>query len=113
MKNGQSTLEYVVLVGFLAAAISVMLIYISRGFQGKLREQADSLGEQYSLGKMQTGPGGLTKTWDFYKNQYNYSETKSADEKTSTTTYIRDTAANTKITGSENVVRHLNEEPVR
>ena len=106
MKNGQSTLEYVVLVGFLAAAISIMLIYINRGFQGKLREQSDSLGEQYSFGGMQ---GGLTKTWTFNKNKYILTES-GKDKKTST--YIRETAADTTITGNENVTRYLKDEPV-
>jgi len=54
IKQGQTTLEYVYLIGIAAAAIIVMLVYVSRGFQGRLRVQADSLGEQYSPKNMRT-----------------------------------------------------------
>ena len=54
MRQGQTTLEYVYLVGIVAVALIVMLVYISRGFQGNLRGQADQLGEQYSPRNMTT-----------------------------------------------------------
>jgi len=53
-KQGQSTLEYVILLGFVAAAIIAAAIYISRGFQGRMREQADEMGDQYSFQGMDT-----------------------------------------------------------
>lgn len=46
--RGQSTLEYVILLGFVVAALIAMGIYMKRGFQGKLRESTDQVGEQYS-----------------------------------------------------------------
>lgn len=46
-RKGQSTLEYVVLIGFVVAALIAMGIYMKRGFQGKLRESTDQVGEQY------------------------------------------------------------------
>ncbi len=46
--RGQSTLEYVILIGFVVAALIAMGIYMKRGVQGKLRESTDQIGEQYS-----------------------------------------------------------------
>lgn len=46
--RGQSTLEYVILVGFVVAALIAMGVYMKRGFQGKLRESTDQVGQQYS-----------------------------------------------------------------
>lgn len=46
--RGQSTLEYVILLGFVVAALIAMGVYMKRGFQGKLRESSDQVGEQYS-----------------------------------------------------------------
>jgi uncharacterized protein (UPF0333 family) len=45
--RGQSTLEYVILLGFVVAALIAMGVYMKRGFQGKLRESTDQVGEQY------------------------------------------------------------------
>ncbi|MEK7308299.1 MAG: hypothetical protein AAB089_04440 [Nitrospirota bacterium] len=50
MRRAQTTLEYVFLIGIVAAALIAILAYVSRGFQGKLRNQADEMGEQYSPG---------------------------------------------------------------
>jgi len=44
MRRGQSTLEYILLVGIAAVGLIVMLVYVSRGHQGSLRSQADQLG---------------------------------------------------------------------
>jgi Flp pilus assembly pilin Flp len=46
--RGQSTLEYVILIGFVVAALIAMGVYMKRGVQGKLRESTDQIGEQYS-----------------------------------------------------------------
>jgi Flp pilus assembly pilin Flp len=54
MRQAQTTLEYVYLVGIVAVALIVMLVYVSRGFQGNLRIQADQMGEQYSPKNMRT-----------------------------------------------------------
>lgn len=51
MKKGQSTLDYVLLVGIFAAALIAMLVYISRGLQGNLRENSQRLSiDQYDPG---------------------------------------------------------------
>ncbi len=47
-RRGQSTLEYVILTGFVVAALIAMGVYMKRGFQGKLRESTDQVGGQYS-----------------------------------------------------------------
>lgn len=45
--KGQSTLEYVILLGFIVAALIAMGVYMKRATQGKLRESTDQVGEQY------------------------------------------------------------------
>ena len=46
--KGQSTLEYVILLGFVVAALIAMGVYMKRGMQGRLRESTDQVGSQYS-----------------------------------------------------------------
>jgi hypothetical protein len=48
--KGQSTLEYVILLGFVVAALIAMGIYMKRGSQGQLRRATDQVGEQYEAG---------------------------------------------------------------
>ena len=47
-KKAQSTLEYAILIGVLVAALIAMQVYLKRGYQGKLREGADQMCEQFS-----------------------------------------------------------------
>ncbi|MFA5311068.1 MAG: hypothetical protein WC355_02010 [Candidatus Omnitrophota bacterium] len=64
-KRGQSTLEYVILIGFVVAALIAMGVYMKRGMQGRLRESTDQIGEQYSAGNTEaeyTVTTGLTQT---------------------------------------------------
>ena len=44
---GQSTFEYAAVVAIVAAALLSMAIYVKRAISGRLRESADSVGEQY------------------------------------------------------------------
>ena len=48
--RGQTTLEVVILIGFVAAALIAMGINMKRGIQGRLRDSTDQVGEQYSAG---------------------------------------------------------------
>lgn len=48
MRKAQSILEYTMVIACLAAALIAMQIYIKRSIQGKLRDAADEIGEQYS-----------------------------------------------------------------
>lgn len=48
MRNrAQSTLEYVVMIAVIAAALFAMQIYIKRGMQGRMRESADNIGQGF------------------------------------------------------------------
>ena len=58
--RGQSTLEYVILIGFVVAALIAMGVYMKRGMQGRLRESTDQVGQQYSAGN--TTSEYVTKT---------------------------------------------------
>jgi len=45
---GQSTLEYAVLIVIIALALLGTQSYIKRGLQGRLRQSADDMGDQFS-----------------------------------------------------------------
>lgn len=49
-RSAQTTLEYAILIGVIAAALVSMQIYVKRGYQGKLKSGADSMGQQFSPG---------------------------------------------------------------
>ncbi|MBF0486418.1 MAG: hypothetical protein HQL16_07895 [Candidatus Omnitrophica bacterium] len=46
--NGQSTLEYAILIIIILAAILSLQTYIKRGIGGRLKTATDDIGEQYS-----------------------------------------------------------------
>jgi uncharacterized protein (UPF0333 family) len=46
-RRGQSTLEYVILIVIVIAALLTMQMYMKRGVQGRWKSAADELGEQY------------------------------------------------------------------
>lgn len=48
--RGQTTLEVVILLGFVVSALIAMGVYMKRGIQGRLRDSTDQIGEQYSAG---------------------------------------------------------------
>lgn len=73
--NGQTTLEYALMIVVVIIALLAIQIYMKRGVQGKLRESADQLGEQFEAQKtevisnttrisksVQTLTGGVTNT---------------------------------------------------
>lgn len=53
-KRGQSTLEYAVIIAVIVGALIAMQVYIKRGVQGRLRQAADDIGEQFSAGYTST-----------------------------------------------------------
>ncbi len=68
-QRAQSTLEYAMVIACLAAALFGMQIYIKRSIQGKLRDAANEIGEQYSaktttssLTQIITNPADVTVT---------------------------------------------------
>lgn len=46
--KAQSILEYSIAVGCVVAALIAMQIYIKRGIEGRLKQTADEIGEQYA-----------------------------------------------------------------
>jgi uncharacterized protein (UPF0333 family) len=49
-KRGQSLLEYSILFAVILSAILIMQFYIKRGYQGRLKAEADTVGQQYAPG---------------------------------------------------------------
>jgi len=49
-KRGQSTLEYAILVVVVIMALIAIQAYLKRGIQGRMRESADQIGEQFAPG---------------------------------------------------------------
>ncbi|GAI08597.1 unnamed protein product, partial [marine sediment metagenome] len=50
-KNGQTLIEYAVVITCIIAALIAMQSYIKRALQGRLRSAADQIGEQYAPGR--------------------------------------------------------------
>ena len=50
VNRAQTTLEYAILIGVVVAGLIAMQVYLKRGFQGKLKENADTMGTQFSPG---------------------------------------------------------------
>ena len=46
--QGQSTLEYAILMVIIIAALLTMQTYVKRSIQGRLKSATDDIGEQYS-----------------------------------------------------------------
>lgn len=53
-KRAQTTLEYAILIGVIVGGLIAMQVYLKRGFQGKLKESSDSMGQQFSPGYTNT-----------------------------------------------------------
>lgn len=47
-KRGQSTLEYAILVVVVIMALVGIQAYLKRGLQGRMRDSADQIGDQFS-----------------------------------------------------------------
>ncbi len=95
-RNGQSTLEYAILIAVVVGGLIGMQTYVKRGLQGRLRDAADDIGSQYSPGNVS---GTFTTTLD-----------------NSTTETVKDGVTTTKFdseqtrTGSETVADLSSEE---
>lgn len=50
-KKGQSTLEYAILIIIIIGALLSIQVYIKRGIQGRLKQAADDIGDQFSPGQ--------------------------------------------------------------
>ncbi len=60
-RKAQSTLEYAVLIIIVIGALLAIQNYIKRGVQGRMRQAADDIGDQYSAGNM-----NMTRTTVFH-----------------------------------------------
>ena len=58
---GQSILEYAMLIAVVAGALLTMQIYMNRGMQGRMREAADEVGQQFDAEAME-GTHTITRT---------------------------------------------------
>jgi len=47
-KDGQSIVEYAILLGVVIAALLIMQLFIKRSYQGNLKDSADKMGDQFS-----------------------------------------------------------------
>lgn len=89
--KAQTTLEYAILIGVIVAALIAMQTYVKRGFQGKLRENADNMGEQFAP---------LNTTYTYNTNSSSNSTETIADSGVTNTEITGQTSAKT---GSEDV----------
>jgi hypothetical protein len=51
-RKAQSTMEYAVLIIIVIGALLSIQQYLKRGLQGRMRQAADDIGDQYSVGNM-------------------------------------------------------------
>jgi len=49
-KKGQNILEYVILLCVILSALLIMQVYVKRRYQGRIKQDVDELGQQYSPG---------------------------------------------------------------
>lgn len=89
--KAQSMLEYAILVAVLVSALIAMQTYLKRGYQGKLRDGADQMGEQFSPGYT---------TYNYTTNSFTNS-TETLDANAQTLTDIHSQTTNKS--GTENV----------
>lgn len=66
-QRAQSVLEYAMVIACIATALVTMQIYIKRSLQGRIRDAADEIGEQYSA---KTTKSELTQTITTPKDKY-------------------------------------------
>ena len=75
-KKTQGILEYSILFAILIAAMVVMQVYVKRAYQGRLKRESDSVGQQYSPGHT-TSNSNVTTTANSVT--YTGGKTNSAD----------------------------------
>lgn len=65
LRRGAFSLEYAVVIVCVVAGLIAMQIYITRSMQGRLRQSADSFGEQYAPGNTSAD---ITQTFNYFSN---------------------------------------------
>ncbi|MDD5560985.1 MAG: hypothetical protein PHT50_02500 [Candidatus Omnitrophica bacterium] len=113
MKNiAQSTIEYVVMVSLIVAALFAMQVYLKRGLAGRMRSSADEVGGGYfySPGAMQDSTTTIDTTVSIQSNSYVTDLEDSTDYKKS----IMDTKIESgRATSREEEVLPFSAEPAR
>ena len=95
-RKGQSTLEYAILIAVVVAAAIGMQVYVKRGFQGRLKQSADSIGDQYAPGK----------TTSNYKRTLDATRTEDVfQEGQTSSTKIDEIAIQTEVGGAHETVQ--------
>ncbi|MBL7130229.1 MAG: hypothetical protein ISS45_02285 [Candidatus Omnitrophica bacterium] len=75
-KKGQSVLEATALICIILTALLIMQVYVKRAYQGRLKQEADTLGTQYSPGHTASLIISTTST---YSVSYTGGETAESD----------------------------------
>jgi len=88
LKKGQGTLEYAIIIVVVVAALIAMQWYIKGGYQGKLRQAADEIGEQYSATHVTSNYTTITNTTQ-YENVSGGSFNDQTTMPTSTSNYTQ------------------------
>lgn len=75
-QKAQSILEYVILICVILSALLIMQFYLKRSYQGRLKQESDTLGQQYSPGHTASLIETVTAT---YSVSYTGGQTDSSD----------------------------------
>jgi len=101
-KRGQSTLEYAVIIAVVVGALLAVQVYVKRGVQGRFKQAADDIGEQFSA---ETG------TYNYTTRGYTSSNESSAMKTLADNTQVSMTT--TTVSQTQNVVGTENTESLR
>ena len=81
MLKAQTSLEFAMVVVCLALALAAMQVYMKQGIQGRLRTEADQLGQQYEPRKttsdmtLEISGHTITNVWTNQINDISYTTT--------------------------------------
>ena len=93
-RNGQSVVEYAVMVAVVIAALIALNIFIKRGFMGRYRSYGDQAGTQFSFA---AGTTNISETVNSVRGERTY------ENGMSTTNYVTDRQNRTEIMNLRNV----------
>jgi len=99
-KRGQSTLEYAILIAVIVGALLAIQIYVKRGVQGRFKQAADDIGEQYSP-QASTYDYTTTSTTNSNENTVSGTVTSASDQPDEMATTTTDVAQDQTKTGTE------------
>jgi len=96
--KAQTTLEYAILIGVIIAGLVAMQVYLKRGYQGQLKESADSMGKQFSPGYTTNNYTTInhTKSTEVLANKETTSTIAGPEDQTSSKTGTEDVQTSDK-----------------